>query len=445
MKANMNKPASRFLKSGFALVAGALLAGTSAGVYAAQSPSPVGTWDFMITGGGQRGMAFLTFTNDGTFFGYELQAGSKAAVSTGGSSDVDTASRNGGNDTSRHGVDLSNGGSGTNSGGHSSTTLFGLSTVSGPWWFDANGRVVGSFTELVGHGGITTNSVAYISAQIPYVVQNGAGFVDYTSSTNLSLQVTNFDSSTNNGLTIFTWHALGFDQFTNIFSVAFQVTSSNVQVTLPVTLTNSAGAAFAPINQSLVFSTTNGPLLTNAVLSFLPAGPVDVTNTFTYTFSVVTSNTAVIPAGLTTNAISFFAKVSPGRQMVLKASTSYGKAVYTGIPLQTLPDISGNWSDVRYQGGQQFAEQFTLAPFDFPNVYMGTGSGPGYTYRMGAMLSARKRIGFVFATVQDGQTDGTLSATLGPVSIRPTAIHANTTGVQESSADVVKVKASLAK
>jgi hypothetical protein len=106
--------------------------------------SPVGpAWDFVSGGGGQQGLALLTFSNNNTFAGYVLVAGSRASVNA--------TERSSGGDAGR------GGGSGSSSDTNASTTLFGFTSVSGPWFFDTKGRVVGYFTELVNVLTVITN------------------------------------------------------------------------------------------------------------------------------------------------------------------------------------------------------------------------------------------------------------------------------------------------
>jgi hypothetical protein len=119
---------------------------------AAQSFDPVGTtWDCLMNGSGQQGIAFLTFSHDRdaygnfTFSGYQLLVGKQ---SNNGSSGSD---RNPGGDVGR--TETSNPtpvGSGTN--------LFGFASVNGPWRFDEKGRVIGYFLQLVNQQTtVTTN------------------------------------------------------------------------------------------------------------------------------------------------------------------------------------------------------------------------------------------------------------------------------------------------
>src|SRR6266700_1738283 len=59
--------------------------------------SPAGTWDCSLSGGGQQGIAFLTFSDDGTFSGYRLLVGSQKTLS-----EIEVG-RNTGGDSTRNG------------------------------------------------------------------------------------------------------------------------------------------------------------------------------------------------------------------------------------------------------------------------------------------------------------------------------------------------------
>lgn len=101
--------------------------------------SPAGTWDCVFNGSHQTGIAILSFTNEteigGTFGGYMIET------------IVPLSS------TSSDGRTRGDGGRG--SGSDSSNTnsvekLFGFGPISGPWHFDAKGRIIGSFIQITG-------------------------------------------------------------------------------------------------------------------------------------------------------------------------------------------------------------------------------------------------------------------------------------------------------
>ena len=94
--------------------------------------SPVGTtWDCLLSGGGQRGIMFITFENDGTFHGHEMMVPRLPSTSTSSPGSSDDG-RNSGGETGRGpgadrtgtGITSTSDGS-TNSSGSSFTNLFG--------------------------------------------------------------------------------------------------------------------------------------------------------------------------------------------------------------------------------------------------------------------------------------------------------------------------------
>lgn len=116
------------------------------------SPSDV-DWDCAISGGGQKGLAVIRFSEDGTFIGYQiLTANPKSATWTDptyGRTPVVAG---------RGAVETGRGTSGSSvtptaaTGGATSTlvvprtNLFGFAQISGPWRYDLKGRVVGFYS-----------------------------------------------------------------------------------------------------------------------------------------------------------------------------------------------------------------------------------------------------------------------------------------------------------
>ena len=136
MKTNIVSACPRNLRSAMAMAALLLLGGFTA-VAEVKLNSPVGpTWDCLMSGSGQQGIAFLTFSNDFTFSGYELLVGKQSTPSSGGG-------RNPGGDVGRTSSTDTNAPVGTG------TNLFGFGTVNGPWSYDVKGRVIGYFLQLV--------------------------------------------------------------------------------------------------------------------------------------------------------------------------------------------------------------------------------------------------------------------------------------------------------
>jgi hypothetical protein len=133
-------------------VAAALLLGASIQASQAGSADPSQgssfTWDLLSSGAGQRGMAFITFSNDGTFRGYQLLA----AVPSGTNS---IATGRGGN-TGRNGPS----GGGTNL---VENLLFGFGPIDGTWTINSKGKIVGFFAEALNVTSVVTNYSAATS------------------------------------------------------------------------------------------------------------------------------------------------------------------------------------------------------------------------------------------------------------------------------------------
>src|SRR5262245_51134947 len=91
---------------------------------AAAFDSPAGTWDFVSSGGGQQGLAYLTFDTNNTFSGFVLVSGRRHTGTT----------------TGRDGV-ITGRGDSSGSGTNSNDILFGFTSVNGPWHFDTKGNV----------------------------------------------------------------------------------------------------------------------------------------------------------------------------------------------------------------------------------------------------------------------------------------------------------------
>lgn len=132
------------------LAAAALLLGASVQTSQAGSsdPSQGGsfTWDTISSGAGQRGMAFITFSNDGTFRGYQLLAAIPSSTNISGIGRGGT------------GVGRSNSGGSTN--GTVKNLLFGFGPIDGIWTFNSKGKIVGFFSEALNVTSVVTNYAA---------------------------------------------------------------------------------------------------------------------------------------------------------------------------------------------------------------------------------------------------------------------------------------------
>src|SRR5262245_54633035 len=124
MKANLFKRAALAV---FAPLVYSVLVSSASG-----APSPVGTWDCLLSGH-RTGTAYFQFFDDGTFFVLETLVPNKPRVNETGEA------RNDGD------ADL-------RSGTHTPTVkpplsqqLFGIGAVDGLWDFDNKGRIIGEF------------------------------------------------------------------------------------------------------------------------------------------------------------------------------------------------------------------------------------------------------------------------------------------------------------
>jgi hypothetical protein len=194
MKSNIFSACRRSVAS----LAALLILGGLAGVASGQTPPYGTTWDCIMSGSGQQGIAFLTFSNDFTFSGYELLVGKQSSSGQSGGSSNSSDSRSDGGNTGRSTA------TDTNAPAGSGTNLFGFGRVDGPWHYDTKGRVVGYFLQLVNQQ--TTISTNYQVITVELSVTNyftnldgsiGSYLTNITTfSTNLSY-TTNTSGTTN--------------------------------------------------------------------------------------------------------------------------------------------------------------------------------------------------------------------------------------------------------
>ena len=140
------KDARGSLRSGLAAL---LLCGFTASVGTnAQAQTlnpPTGTvWDCVLSGSGQKGIAFITFASDQSFSGYQILSSSPRSTPS-----VDDERGLGGDIGRNVEIEDSKG----------RTNLFGFDQVQGPWAYDAQGKVIGNWTMVSGNDSNSTNSV----------------------------------------------------------------------------------------------------------------------------------------------------------------------------------------------------------------------------------------------------------------------------------------------
>lgn len=423
-------------------IAAMLLLGVLA---AAGFNSPVGTWDFMLNGSGEQGIAFLTFVSDspsatsGSFYGYELISSPHNITVPGG--------RNPGADAGRTG-------SGTSTNQSAITYLFGFGPISGPWQYDTSGRVIGFFDQVVNSSGPTVNWLGNcVEAFVPYattaVATNGT-VVDTNAIMNLAFCLTNSVTSTN-----ITWSSTNADGTTNVYEAVFTVGQTNAEVALLYSNFGPAGSTNSFANFEFALAGETG-LSTNVNWDLEELSGTNFSSSISFTFTPVLSSGPGV--GTSTNAVSFTGTVTPGRRFTLTSMPSdlNGKLVYTGVPYRpNLKNLSGNWYGYKHENGHPYLEFFSLASVgaaggglstngmlvlgpsitNFPTIYASTnGTGPGYSMNIIAMQSAWKRIGFQFVTIPDGSTgteNATMSATCGSFSTSASGARAITRGIEE--------------
>jgi len=147
-------------------MAGALLgASVQSDAAVTSDPSQNGsfTWDLLSSGAGEKGLAFMTFTSDGTFHGYQMLAATPPpSAGTNSSSDG-----RGGGSVDRGGGSIGRtGGGGTNG----VVLFFGFSPVNGTWVISSKGKLVGTLNQTVQVTSVVTN---YLASTNTFVLVNG--------------------------------------------------------------------------------------------------------------------------------------------------------------------------------------------------------------------------------------------------------------------------------
>ena len=395
-----------------ALAAALLLLGGASRTSLAQN-SPVGTWDCLMCGGHQPGVAYLTFTTNldssgnYTFYGYAVVAGVPPGSTVSERTPQGDVGR--GDTTS------------TNAAG--TTNIFGFVPMNGPWGYDSQGRVIGHFAELINAGSYATNS-AEICINITnynYVITNSSGTVDSLATTNFSDCFSNLPSALQ-----YTWEAVGGGNTTNQYGDQVQVLSpSNLLALFTYVVTNQNGSVDSAGITGYTFAVSDLPFSTNFVTTVISGD--GTTNVIINGFGLNNSISVGPQSADLTNAVSFVGKVVPGKRLTLNASTTFGKATYRGVPAVALPNLAGTqWNGVKRQQGVSYVEFFSLKSFaagnpfidlsdnitNFPNIYYSTnGVGPGYTFGSIIIVSKQKKAGF--ATSEYAGTNQTLRATYG--------------------------------
>src|SRR5664280_2773491 len=351
---------------------------------AAPFDKPFGVWDFVTSGGGQRGITYLSFSNDNTTFtGFALVAGMPSAAT------VNNGNMRGGPD-SRF-VDTNSLTAGSN------TVVFGFIPLKGSWQFDSRGRVIGSFKEILSATSLSSN---YFAMTNTVLITNQA---DPTQIANISVSFTDTQAFV---ITNYAWATTNMVSITNLDNL-LEFTD------ILVSFTNTQ--AFVITNYA--WATTN---FNYSIIN---------TNNFDYLIANTNFRVASLSGGEITNSVSFTGTVVPNRRFNIVSSTSLGgRSVYRGVPATpVLPDLEGSsWYGLKRQNGTQYTEFFGLHSFsggnplpvdlpgiaDFPNIYYTTnGVGPSYNLSGVVVVSRQHNIGFVFNETVGSNT--TLRATVG--------------------------------
>jgi hypothetical protein len=433
------RPFGRLFATAALLLGGALMA------QAQQFNSPAGTWDFVLSGPDQQGIAFITFLQDtdsgGTFYGYQLLNMPVAQPTP------STDGRNPGGDPGRTPA------SSTNAPG---TNVFGFSSIRGPWEFDNKGRVQGIFYEVVNSSGPSLEWLGTcITGFVPYTTAqtNGTTLTNVPAVMELSFCLSPTNSSTN-----VMWSAANADGTTNEYMAQVSVNSTITFLNLLYTDVGPAGITNSATNFVIPTPTNAEPVATTLVWVTSALSGTNVTNTSTFTF---TGNFNAGPGvGTATNGVSFLGKVVPGTRFnfVSTPTLQNGKTTYLGVPYRTdLPDLSGNWYGTKRESGKSYLEFFNLTSVtqlgaeyfatngsfldstitNFPSIYYGEGTGPGFGLGVFTMLSAQKKIGFHFNTVPVGGGTNYLSVTYGPFTRTASGGRAITKGIEEPDLQVL--------
>jgi len=235
-------------------------------------------------------------------------------------------------------------------------------------------------------------------------------------------------------------------QISGFYSEALNVTS--------VVTNYNASSTFAVLINSQTSETTN------LFVSFTN-GQANVTTNFAwqnppgYTQIYVIQNTNFtigVGSAESTNAVSFRGTSTFQKRLTLICSTSFGKAIFNGVPAVQGIDLSGFWIGTKRDNGLQSTEFFTLVsstvanPFpaefpdaaNFPNIFFTSdGVGPGYTFSGVVMISRQRNVGFTFF-----QDNGIMTSTVGSLRPSSTGPVANTRGIGDPL-DRVDFKAAL--
>jgi len=157
---------SNRLRRGF-LGAAALTAALLLGSQAYAQSSPEGSWDCVINGNGQKGLAVINFTTSTDSSGRFIFTGYQILTQSPKPNQDTAASRGTIGDGRPSGGETSD----TNSASTTNIVVFGFfSDISGTWSYDNNGKVVGSFFAPIVSGddtNVSSFAVSFVGKVVP--------------------------------------------------------------------------------------------------------------------------------------------------------------------------------------------------------------------------------------------------------------------------------------
>jgi hypothetical protein len=151
-------------------------------------------------------------------------------------------------------------------------------------------------------------------------------------------------------------------------------------------------------------------------------GKADLVGTWTFDSALRVIGVIAESGGSMTNGISFKANVRPNR--IMMTGLRNGRRItYSGVPVTSLPDFSGEYYGQGKLAGQPFTELFTIVPAGglgnpellppgFMNGYDIVGLGPAYSTVGAVIISAQNQMALV--TLSNENTNGVLRSVAGP-------------------------------
>jgi hypothetical protein len=163
MKMNLKTFIQASVSVGSLTLAALLVGGSAQNSRAGTADPSTGSsfmWECQSSGPGQRGLAFITFSNNETFRGYQMWAS------------LPPNTNSSGND-SRGGDDSRGGGTSGGSSGHTNNFVFGFSPISGMWSINLKKQIVGFFSVVLN---VTSEVTNYHAGTVFETITNSQTF-----------------------------------------------------------------------------------------------------------------------------------------------------------------------------------------------------------------------------------------------------------------------------